>query len=338
MKKILLLTMAVSLLLCTFTFNVSAQNNLSVYINGKQIQFDVQPQIVNGRTMVPMRMIFEELGAVVEWVQETQTIIGKKDDTTIVMQIDNKELSVNETISTLDVAPSIIDGRTLVPVRAIAESLGVDVLWYGDITTVAIYNDTALIKQEKFYNLKGECVDIDVNFKEKYTSLGWASDISKIETVCMYAPDGRTKNVYIGNVETEISVGWYLHPVVTMYTDDGRTSVILQSEVDSYKQVGWFTQEDKSIKEYSNALYSYLMNVLKRPSSLEIYRIYSGYHNKYYRNPFTVCFEISAMNGFGGYTRAYYTVHKATDGDFVFYNSETLDISQYKEHPLSLLD
>ena len=242
MKKIASLTMVVVLLLVMFTFNVSAQSNVCVYLNGEKITFDVQPQIINGRTMVPMRKIFEELGASVEWVQETKTIIGKKEDTTIIMQIDNKELSVNDNVSILDVAPSIIDGRTLVPVRAIAESLGVDVLWYGDIATVAIYNDKTTIEQKILYNLKGDLVYIDTNFENNYVSLGWASDISEIETVCMYAPDGKTKYVHIGDAEDEIAVGWYTEPVVTMYAADGRTQVVKKTEVEANKLVGWYTE------------------------------------------------------------------------------------------------
>ncbi|MBR6646930.1 MAG: copper amine oxidase N-terminal domain-containing protein, partial [Clostridia bacterium] len=81
MKRILTLTMVAVLLLGMFSFDVSAQENVSVYIEGKKIEFDVQPQIISGRTMVPMRKIFEQLGATVEWEQGTQTITGKKEDT-----------------------------------------------------------------------------------------------------------------------------------------------------------------------------------------------------------------------------------------------------------------
>lgn len=240
MKKIASLTMVVLLLLGMFAFNVSAQENVSVYIEGEKVEFDVQPQIINGRTMVPMRKIFEQLGATVEWEQTTQTITGKKEDTTIIMQIDNNELSVNDNVSTLDVAPIVVDGRTLVPVRAIAESFGIDVLWYGDIETVAIYSDKDSIEKKSFYNLKGDSVEIDVNFEENYLALGWASDISKIETVCVYAPDGRTKYVHVGDVADEVAVGWYTEPVVTMYALDGRTQVVKKTDVEANKNVGWY--------------------------------------------------------------------------------------------------
>ena len=222
------------------TATKTSVKNISVYLNGEKIEFDVQPQIINGRTMVPMRKIFEQLGATVEWEQTTKTITGKKEDTTIVMQINNNELSVNDNTSTLDVAPIVIDGRTLVPVRAIAESFGIDVLWYGDIKTVAIYNNTDSIEKKNLYNLSGNRVEIDTNFEENYLALGWSTDIRKIETVCMYAADGRTKYVHIGDVADEIALGWYTEPIVTMYALDGRTQIVKKSDVEENKKVGWY--------------------------------------------------------------------------------------------------
>lgn len=252
MKRILTLTMVAVLLLGMFSFDVSAQENVSVYIEGKKIEFDVQPQIISGRTMVPMRKIFEQLGATVEWEQGTQTITGKKEDTTIIMKIDNSILSINDDNSTLDVAPIIIDGRTLVPVRAIAESFGIDVLWYGDIKTVAIYSDKGSIEKKDFYDLKGDSVEIDANFEKNYVALGWSSDIGKIEKVCLYAPDGRAKLVYIGAVADEVAVGWYKEPVVTMYSSDGRTKIVKKTEVQANKNVGWYeTKAEVTQKVYS---------------------------------------------------------------------------------------
>lgn len=215
-------------------------DRITVTLNGKLISFDVQPVNIDGRVLVPVRAIFEALGATVEWKQTTQIITGKKEDTTIIMQIDNNELSVNDNVSTLDVAPIVIDGRTLVPVRAIAESFGIDVLWYGDIKTVAIYDDKNLIEKKNLYNLKGDSVEIDVNFEDNYIDLGWSSDISKIERVCMYALDGRTKYVYIGDVADEVAVGWYTEPVVTMYALDGRTTIVYEKDIVANEKVGWY--------------------------------------------------------------------------------------------------
>ena len=85
-----------------------------------------------------MRVIFEALGADVSWDGDTKTITATRADKKITMQIDNAEMSVNDEKLTLDAAPAIVDSRTLVPVRAIAESLGCDVSWNGANKQVVI--------------------------------------------------------------------------------------------------------------------------------------------------------------------------------------------------------
>ncbi len=130
--------MVVVLLLGMLTFNVSAQSNVCVYLNGEKIAFDVQPQIINGRTMVPMRKIFEELGLNVEWDGATQTITSQKAGTTIIMKVDSYSLYKNGVEIPLDVAPTVIDGRTLVPVRAVGESLDASVIWSAKYNVVSI--------------------------------------------------------------------------------------------------------------------------------------------------------------------------------------------------------
>lgn len=129
MKKLFIACITLMMLISILAVPVSANDEIWVLLNGEKLEFDVQPQIINGRTMVPMRKIFESLGASVEWENETKKITAKKQDTTIVMQINNNVLSLNGNIITLDVPPQLVDGRTLVPVRAVAESFDIQVLW-----------------------------------------------------------------------------------------------------------------------------------------------------------------------------------------------------------------
>lgn len=102
-----------------------------VTVDGNEVIFDVQPQIIDGRTMVPVRGIFEALNATVEWDGDTQTVISKKDDITIKFTIDAPTFKRNNEIKKLDVPAQILDGRTLVPVRAIGESFDCTVDWDG---------------------------------------------------------------------------------------------------------------------------------------------------------------------------------------------------------------
>ena len=128
MKKILTVTLILilSLLVCNAVF---AEDNITVKIDGEVIDFDVQPQIIGGRTMVPMRAIFEKLGATVEWEITTQTVTSMRGETMVSLTIGVPTIIVNGSPKELDIAPCVIDGRTLVPVRAISESFNMNVNW-----------------------------------------------------------------------------------------------------------------------------------------------------------------------------------------------------------------
>ena len=114
---------------------------VSVRLNGGLLNFDVPPQIINERTMVPLRAIFEALGAEVDWDQATETVTSVRDDVTIKMTIGENVIYINDKPTELDVAPLIIDERTLVPVRAIAEGFGASVDWDQDRYCVIISSE-----------------------------------------------------------------------------------------------------------------------------------------------------------------------------------------------------
>lgn len=115
-----------------------ADDGITVTLNGDKIDFDVQPQLINDRTMVPLRKIFEAMGAYVDWYGDTQTVVATKDDKVVTAKIDDTKLYINDEVKTLDVPPMIIDGRTLVPARFVAESFGANVDWDGATQTVVI--------------------------------------------------------------------------------------------------------------------------------------------------------------------------------------------------------
>ena len=129
------------------------KEEIKVIVNDKPVEFDVAPTIINDRTMVPLRAIFEALGADVDWDDATKTITAVKDGTTIKMQIGNDKMTKDGVESTLDSAPVIIDSRTLVPVRAIAESFGSDVSWEAETKTVIVKD---LPKEEVTDEAEGE--------------------------------------------------------------------------------------------------------------------------------------------------------------------------------------
>lgn len=123
-----------------------AADDITVKLDGKDIAFDVAPIIENDRTLVPLRAIFEALGAQVEWDDATKTVISAKDNRTCVLQIGNASMFVSVTTDnktdtvakTLDVPAKIKDDRTLIPLRAVSEAYNCQVDWDGDTRTVTI--------------------------------------------------------------------------------------------------------------------------------------------------------------------------------------------------------
>ncbi len=110
----------------------------SVISNNEEITTDVAPIIRNDRTMVPVRVISETLGAKVDWNDDTRTVTIVKDGTTITLTIDSATAYINSVEKTLDSAAIIENGRTYVPVRFISEAFGAKVEWDAETQTVTI--------------------------------------------------------------------------------------------------------------------------------------------------------------------------------------------------------
>lgn len=132
--------------MCLTGVSALADNEVKVYINSQELVTDVPAQIINDRTMVPMRAIFEALQAQVTWIPApAETIQATKNSLMIMMKIGSPSMFVtdardrNETV-TLDVPPQIVNDRTLVPVRAVSEALDCKVEWDGDTRSVYITN------------------------------------------------------------------------------------------------------------------------------------------------------------------------------------------------------
>ena len=112
--------------------------DITVEINGTLCEFDVPPQIINDRTMVPLRAIFEALNATVEWDDSTKTVTAVKDETTIQLTVGSSFAYVNDAENTLDSPAVILNSRTLVPIRFVSESLGAEVDWDNAARKVTI--------------------------------------------------------------------------------------------------------------------------------------------------------------------------------------------------------
>lgn len=123
-----LLILGLSIVLA-FILTLPAAAQPTVTVDGRTLAFDVPPVVEQGRTLVPLRAIFEALGADVTWDVATQTVTGAKDTTTVRLTIGSTTAHVSGRAVTLDVPGMIIDGRTLVPLRFVGESLGAEVAY-----------------------------------------------------------------------------------------------------------------------------------------------------------------------------------------------------------------
>lgn len=112
--------------------------NIHININGSQLPSDVPPQIVDNHTLAPMRVIFEALGASVDWDEETGLISGHKGSTNVQFEVGSMTAIVDGEEVELEVPLMIIDGRALVPVRFLSEVLGMDVEWDAENFAVEI--------------------------------------------------------------------------------------------------------------------------------------------------------------------------------------------------------
>jgi len=126
-----------------------ASENVSgykVFVDGSAIDFsqydNVQPIIVSGRTLIPVRAVAEALGADVEWDQFSGNITITLDSTSVELTVNSASASINGSASTLDVPAESVDGRTLVPLRFVGTAFGEQVGWYasGNVGIIALYN------------------------------------------------------------------------------------------------------------------------------------------------------------------------------------------------------
>lgn len=115
-----------------------AQQALSLLIDGVRITPDVPPVILNGRTLVPIRFIAEGMGMAVGWDGATQTVTLRTQEITVVMQVGHPTAYVGSRAVTLDVPPRIMQGRTMVPLRFVAEATGARVDFEAATLTVRI--------------------------------------------------------------------------------------------------------------------------------------------------------------------------------------------------------
>lgn len=121
-------------------------DNPIMEVNGKDTEIDpgrgTKPVVTNGRTLVPIRAIIEAFGGSVGWDAKTKSVLLSMDGDTIKLLIDKNTAYLNNKPETLDVAPTVINDRTMLPLRFVAEGFNLGVAWDGNSRTVSVIKDT----------------------------------------------------------------------------------------------------------------------------------------------------------------------------------------------------
>lgn len=259
MKKTLWVVSILSLLIfvsCSSAFAADSMNaGYQVSDNGQLITFDQPPIMQNDRILVPMRAIFETLGATVNWSEKTQTITAVKGENTVIMIIGNQDITVSGKTITLDVPPQIVNDRTLVPVRAVAESFDTDVAWDENDGTVVISDKGA------FTSIRTAIIESNLN---NFTNLTATDENFDLDG------DGMNDKITITKQNEEWGAGIESIQINdTIYSEDGPlceyfdcAQIVDLNKNDNYKEL--IILDDGPSGDYSTTVYRYSDNTIKK--------------------------------------------------------------------------
>jgi endonuclease YncB( thermonuclease family) len=216
-KTVLSAIAAVTLLIAPLQAS-AAQNEIAVYLDGKRMEFESTPQLVNGSTMVPMRAIFEKLGATVKWDDKTNSVTASKEGMTIKLTIGKKEALKNGEVFNVSVAPEIINNTTYVPLRFVSEALDADVGWINQPKTVTI-NTSELHKFQITHIRDGD------TFEGFYLDGPWEGEKEVIRLIGVDTPETVKEGTAVQ----------YWGPEASQYTKEkltGKTVLITKDKTD----------------------------------------------------------------------------------------------------------
>ena len=210
MRKFISILLSLLLILNTLTtvFAVGTAITLQVdsntiNIGSRSVTIDTAPVIIDGRTLIPVRGVSEAMGGNVNCNNDTKTVTITLGSNKVEMTIDSKTAYFNNKAQTLDVAPVVLNGRTMLPARFIAESFGFDVNWDNDTKTISITPRQEITTVEEstetttVEKTESDSKSLVVYFSKTGTTEKIAneikditgSDIVKIETVTPYPED-----------------------------------------------------------------------------------------------------------------------------------------------------
>lgn len=225
MKKIFIFVILSLLTLC-LGYAVTGDNPkpIKVYIDGKTLVFDVDPEITKGITIVTMRPVFESLNMSLKWDASLRKVTAEKENLLIELYIGSDKVTVNNQVVNLDTSVYIKEDRTMVPLRLVAESTGADFQWDPDTRSIFIdtektkpypivdtglfdlFSDnrllTSLEEDQDFYGQDGQIMGYQSNYSDKgdgtiedhVTGLMWQKTMDQkmtLDEAVLYANESR---------------------------------------------------------------------------------------------------------------------------------------------------
>jgi len=212
----------------------SAQPNIGTELNGQRLYFDQPPVMQEGRVLVPLRGIFENLGADVLYTPATKTIKATGDGNTVELTLGERQAFINGRQVYLDVPAGTIGGRTMVPLRFVSEAMGADVKWQSASRTVAIThnesNDTVSDNNQQNNNDDAMRPEISQLIHNARGTLNPGDDLT---VTLIGAPDARATFAILGAIQevgmAEVSPGRY----------EGRLRINQNLNIDNGTLVGY---------------------------------------------------------------------------------------------------
>jgi len=184
--------------------SASGAQEIKISLDGLPIVTETKPVIRDDRVMVPFRAVAESLNAQVSWESDSQKVTAMQDGVIVVLQIGNQTAWLNGVAVSLDRPPMIINGRTLIPLRFFAESLGCQVNWDGQAYEVSITSPRRELTVTGFYALGDSRTSSWTNlFRKSYPEYEKGNtDVIGDLALGWYSVDGQ------GNLLTRSTTGW----------------------------------------------------------------------------------------------------------------------------------
>ncbi len=376
-KRIFSMFVLTAILLTMLSFPASGASAIGVYItkdNGQtfeKVNFsDVQPIIVEGRTLIPVRGLFEDLGYSVSWNQSTLTAIVKSESREVQIPIGQQYMLVNGKKVSVSVPAQIINSRTMIPVRAVSEALELKVEWDNNSRSVIVYaiNTADDYVYDNFGSagyIKDKTVIVSIFAGDTTTSWDFTKNADNAEAArtleyLKTATKWLESNVSAYNVNADFVYDWakdselvysvqFYHPLVTSGGEH---------YYDQVDYINKFIDTEKLLEKYDakNIIYMFFINTpasnQHNPWSLsktqynscntEIINIFHRFDDKFITQPSTYAHEL--MHCFGAkdlyykndyITQSYVDHCRQTNSNDIMY---TVNIGDTIENEFSVLD